>query len=75
MHAIACRPVVAGGFLQEKEAVAVELGGQPRGALQMLTLPLSKASPSAYSTYRNEILSCFNLNACDVLCTPCRVLG
>jgi hypothetical protein len=29
MHVIACRVSVIGGFPQEKEAAAMELGGQP----------------------------------------------
>jgi hypothetical protein len=52
---IACRPVIAGGFPQEKKAIAAELGGQPREASQILAFPLSKASPGAYSTYRMQI--------------------
>jgi hypothetical protein len=35
---------------------------------------LSKASPGAYSTYRMNVVSCFTLNARDVLSTTCRVL-
>jgi hypothetical protein len=42
---------------QEKKAIASKLGGQPREASRILTFPLSKASPGAYSTYRNVILS------------------
>jgi hypothetical protein len=34
----------------------------------------SKASPGAYSTNRLNNVSCFTSNACDVLCTMCRVL-
>jgi hypothetical protein len=30
MHVIACRLIIVGGFPQEKEAIVVELGGQPR---------------------------------------------
>jgi hypothetical protein len=44
-------PVFAGGVSQEKEIVAVELGGQPREASRILTFVLCKASPSAYSNY------------------------
>jgi hypothetical protein len=29
---IACRPVVTGGFPQEKKAIAAKLGGQPHEA-------------------------------------------
>jgi hypothetical protein len=35
----------------------VKLGRQPREASWTLIFPLSKASPCAYSTYRNAILS------------------
>jgi hypothetical protein len=58
VHVIACRFAVVGGFPQEKELVVADLGGQPHEALQILTVPFSKASPGAYSTYRNVIL-CF----------------
>jgi hypothetical protein len=40
----------------------------------MLTFLLSKASPSAYSTYKMIVVSSFTLNACNVLCITCRVL-
>jgi hypothetical protein len=57
MHVIACRLIIVGGFPQEKEAIVVEIGGQPREVSQMLTFPFCKATPGAYSTYRNVILS------------------
>jgi hypothetical protein len=44
--------IVGGFFLSEKEAVAKELGGQPRQALGRLTFSLSKTSPDAYITYK-----------------------
>jgi hypothetical protein len=43
--------IIIGGFLLEKEAVAVELGGQPCEASRILTFPLSKASPSGCRSY------------------------
>jgi hypothetical protein len=52
MHVITYRPVVAGGLPQEKKAIAAELGGQPREDSQILTFPLSKTSPGAYSPHR-----------------------
>jgi hypothetical protein len=55
MHVIACMPIIAGDFPQEKEVIAAELGGQPREALQILTFSLCKASLSAYSKYRMHI--------------------
>jgi hypothetical protein len=33
MHVVVCRPVVVGGFSQEKEVIAAELRGQPREVL------------------------------------------
>jgi hypothetical protein len=57
VHVISCSPVVAGGFPREKEVIVAELGGQPHQVTWILTFPLSKASPNAYITYRNEILS------------------
>jgi hypothetical protein len=45
MHVIACRPVIVGGFPQEKEIIAVELGGQPREALQILTFSFEQGKP------------------------------
>jgi hypothetical protein len=60
MHVITCRPVIVGGFPQEQEAIAVELGGQPCEALQRLTFLLSKASPDTCSTHRNaNVVPCF----------------
>jgi hypothetical protein len=44
--------VIAGSFPQEKKVIAAELGGQPREVSWMLTFPLIKASPGAYSSYR-----------------------
>jgi hypothetical protein len=52
----------------------VEPGGQPHEASWILTVLLSKASPDAYSTYKMNVVSCFTLNACVVLCTTCRAL-
>jgi hypothetical protein len=38
MHVISCRPIIIGGYPQEKEVVLVELGGQPHEALWILTV-------------------------------------
>jgi hypothetical protein len=43
--------VIIGGFLPEKEAITEEHGGQPHEASQILTFPLSKASPGACRSY------------------------
>jgi hypothetical protein len=75
MHVITCRSVVVGCFLQEKEVVPDEFGGQPRETPQILTFSLSKTSLGAHSTYRMSFGVCFTLNACDILCTTCRILG
>jgi hypothetical protein len=42
--------------------------------VRSLTCRWSKACPGAYSTNRLNNVSCFTSNACDVLCTTCRVL-
>jgi hypothetical protein len=56
-------PVIIGLFPQEQEVMFEEHGGQPGEAPEMLSLfPLSKASPSAYSTYRMHFKSCFILS-------------
>jgi hypothetical protein len=47
---------VAGCFPQEKEAVAVEIGGQPCEVSWILILPLSRASPGAYRSYIEWIM-------------------
>jgi hypothetical protein len=44
-------------LLEVTGAVAEELGGQPREAFRILTFPLCKASPGAYSSYRNAYMS------------------
>jgi hypothetical protein len=52
------------------------LGGQPHKASQILTFPLSKASPGAYRSYIKWIMCLvLLLYACDVLCTRYSVLG
>jgi hypothetical protein len=45
MHIIACRHIVVGGFLQEKKAIAVELGGQPHEASWILTFSFEQGKP------------------------------
>jgi hypothetical protein len=45
MHVIACRPVVAEGFPQDKEAIVEELGGQSHEALWMLTFSFEQDKP------------------------------
>jgi hypothetical protein len=41
-----------------KEIIAGDLGGRPHEMPHMLTFPLSKASPGAYSTYKLNVESC-----------------
>jgi hypothetical protein len=48
--------------------------GQPREALWMLTFPLSKASPGAYSNYRNIMMCLLYFLCMCCLYTTCRVL-
>jgi hypothetical protein len=74
VHGITCRPIIIGLFLQE-EVLAEEPGGQPREASRMLTFFFC-ARQTPVHIVPMEILyeSCLPFNACDVLCTMCRIL-
>jgi hypothetical protein len=52
-------PIIVGIFPQEKEAELEKLWGQQTSSVAETNLPLSKASPGAYSTYEMNIGSCF----------------
>jgi hypothetical protein len=75
VHVIACRLVIAGGFLQGNELVAVEIGGQPHEASHILTFfPLSKTSPMHIVLIESNLsLALYYLCMC-YLCTTYRVL-
>jgi hypothetical protein len=68
-------PITVGVFLKEEKVEQEEFGGpQNPQVVRSLTRRWRKANPDAYSTNRLNNVSCFTLNACDVLSTTCRVL-
>jgi hypothetical protein len=65
VHAIACRSVVAGVFLQENEVIAVEHGGQHRKAPWILALFLcARQAPVHIVPIEITIMPCFTSYAC-----------